>query len=383
MILNDKTCVTFDVEVLVNCFTCTFYNTETKNIRTFEVSERKNEITDLIKIFQNKDVYFIGYNNIHYDNPIINYCIEFFNNNRYDYKTITKSLYNLSQCIISKEDTQQLWSRWKFANNFHTIDLLTMYFSKALRVSLKEIQVTMMYKNVQEMNHDWDKPILSSFIDDLINYNINDVLSTAELLKMSENDLKLRLDIYKQYNVNVLSKDGMKIGITILEEMYCKYSGVDKYSLKDMRSYRPIIDLGECVLPFIEFNSAPLQRLLRIIKNKKITGTKNVLKLDVLYDDMIYTVATGGLHSQNKPEIIEPKEDELLIDADVGSYYPSMMIHHNFVPEHLGDSFLKVYTQIYHDRLKAKKEGNKTVAETLKLSLNGKHSCRFKIPEYR
>ena len=53
------------------------------------------------------------------------------------------------------------------------------------------------------------------------------------------------------------------------------------------------------------------------------------------------------------------------------SYYPSMIIQYKFVPEHLGDSFLKVYEQIYHDRLKAKHDGNKIVAETYKLSLNG------------
>lgn len=47
------------------------------------------------------------------------------------------------------------------------------------------------------------------------------------------------------------------------------------------------------------------------------------------------------------------------------------MIKHNFVPEHLGRQFLKVYEQIYHDRLKAKEEGDKVTAETLKLSLNG------------
>lgn len=50
-----------------------------------------------------------------------------------------------------------------------------------------------------------------------------------------------------------------------------------------------------------------------------------------------------------------------------------MIIKHNFVPEHLGVQFLKVYTQIYHDRLKAKHEGDKVTAETLKLSLNGSY----------
>lgn len=61
-----------------------------------------------------------------------------------------------------------------------------MLYSKALRVSLKEMQVTMMYKNVQEFNCDWQSPLALQEIDNMINYNINDVLSTYELLKRCE-----------------------------------------------------------------------------------------------------------------------------------------------------------------------------------------------------
>lgn len=318
MVLNDKVCITFDVEVLVNCFTCTIYNTETHELRTFEVSERKNEISDLISFFTNPTgYYFVGYNNIHYDNPIINYCIEFFYGNDYSSEEITKSIYGLSQTIVSKEDNALSWVKWKYANYFEYIDLLTMYFSKALRVSLKEIQITMMYRNVQEMNHEWDKPIQKAFIDDLIAYNINDVLSTAELLKVSENDLKLRLGISKQYGIDVLSKDGMKIGISILEEMYCKYSNIHKSKLKEMGSPRPFINVNECILPFIKFNDKKLSNMLDGLKKTTITSTKGVLNIEVIYDNLKYTIATGGLHSTNKPEVITPKENELLIDADV------------------------------------------------------------------
>ena len=58
-----------------------------------------------------------------------------------------------------------------------------MYYSTAL-VSLKEMQVTMMYKNVQEFpNCDWQAPLAEQEIDEMIAYNINDVMSTTELLK--------------------------------------------------------------------------------------------------------------------------------------------------------------------------------------------------------
>ena len=51
--------------------------------------------------------------------------------------------------------------------------------------------------------------------------------------------------------------------------------------------------------------------------------------------------------------------------------YPSIILEHKVYPRHLGEEFLHVYAKIRHDRLEAKKNGNKVVDATLKLSLNG------------
>jgi len=51
--------------------------------------------------------------------------------------------------------------------------------------------------------------------------------------------------------------------------------------------------------------------------------------------------------------------------------YPSIILEHKVYPQHLGESFLKVYSKIRSDRVAAKKAGNKIVDATLKLSLNG------------
>ena len=73
----------------------------------------------------------------------------------------------------------------------------------------------------------------------------------------------------------------------------------------------------------------------------------------------------------NDPEIVIPKEDEMLIDIDVASLYPSMLIEYGFYPKHLGPEFLEVYRQIKDERIEAKHNGNKVKNETLKLALNG------------
>lgn len=77
------------------------------------------------------------------------------------------------------------------------------------------------------------------------------------------------------------------------------------------------------------------------------------------------------IHTKNTPEIIIPGDDEMLLDSDVASLYPSLLIAYNFVPPHLGKAFLETYCNIRTERLEAKRNGDKIKNETLKLSLNG------------
>lgn len=65
---------------------------------------------------------------------------------------------------------------------FESMDLLTMLFSTKLRVSLKAMQVTMCFHNVQEYDGDFNQYLPTTEIEKMIAYNINDVDSTEELL---------------------------------------------------------------------------------------------------------------------------------------------------------------------------------------------------------
>lgn len=50
--------------------------------------------------------------------------------------------------------------------------------------------------------------------------------------------------------------------------------------------------------------------------------------------------------------------------------YPSLMIKYNYFTRNIPNSMKKRYTEIYYNRIKAKKEGNKAIANAYKLSLN-------------
>lgn len=370
MKIRDKIIYVYDIEVFRNVFHCTLLNTETEELIKFECSIRKNNINEMCNFFK-QNAYFCGYNNIHYDNPIINYCIEFFSNSKYSYDKICLSIFNLSNTILQDKDNIDRWKRWKYAKNFDTIDLLTMLYSKALRISLKEMQVTMMYKNVQEFNQDWNKNLQTSNIDSMIEYNINDVMSTYELLKKCEKDIQLRLDIEKTYNINCLSMDGMTLGMKILAEEYMKKTGISWNILKDMRSPANKIPLNDIILPFIKFNTPILQDLLNEMKSLTISPDRKGYEKQFYLNNLKISIGVGGIHSINEPEIIIPKEDELLVDFDVASLYPSMLLNFNFYPKHLGPEFKEIYQDIKNRRIKAKKEGIIITDARLKLALNG------------
>ena len=372
MLIKNKIVYVYDIEVFPNVFHCLLKNTETKEYIYFEVSERKNQIEDLIIFFNDcQDKMICGYNNIHYDNPIINFILDYQKAMCISpYDKICRNIQHLSDIIIQSDSTEQ-WKRWKYANNFDTLDLLTMLFSQKLRVGLKEMQVTMKYKNVQEYSGKFTDYLLEKDIPEMIMYNKNDVDSTENLLYLCENDIKLRLSIEQEYGIKALNKDGVNLGMEILKIKYLEKTGKTWDDIKDLRSPCDIIDLSKVILPFISYKTPLLQNFLEEFKQQKVSAGRKAFEKHFLLDNLEYSVGVGGIHSVNEPEIVIPKEDEIISDVDVASLYPSLIIEYGFYPPHLGKEFLEVYTQIKNERIEAKHNGNKLKDKTLKLSING------------
>lgn len=392
MKIRNKPVLVYDIEVFQNIFHCTVKNTETNELFLFEISERKNQLSELVKFFKHfdnqvgswnqsyttdyqfdTDAIFAGYNNIHYDNPIINYIIDYYDCMiQKPYWEICQSIFNLSKVILSSKDgDEDDWKKWKYQQWFESFDILTMLYSTQLRVGLKEMQVTMQYPNVQEFVYDWSSPLKKELFDEMIQYNINDVESTSELLQRCKKDIDLRIAIEDEYGVRVLSKDGVNIGMKIITQKYLEKTGLTWKQIKDLRSPMNLIPLKDVILPFVKYESPILKNMLEEMKKQIVPPGRKGYEYKFIFDNLRYSVGVGGIHSVNNPEIIIPKEDEMLIDIDVASLYPSMLIQYKFYPKHLGPEFLEVYSQIREERLEAKRNGNKVKNETLKLALNG------------
>lgn len=374
MKIKGKTCIVFDIEVLKNVFTCTCKNTDTKQITVFEISPRRVDIQGLVTFFY-ENYYFVGYNNIHYDNPILNYIIMLYNKhyfNSYSTRELTESIFRMSQLVIDKNSDFDLWKEYKYARNFLSIDLLTMLYSKALRVSLKEMQVTMQYKNVEEFVVDWHQDLPEKDIDRLISYNINDVESTEELLYRCKDLLELRIETEKDFGLPCLSLDRVNLGDRLLQLKVMEKTGLNKKQLENMKSPADYVDLEKVIFPWIKFESPILQKKLTDMKNQHNVspGRKGYINT-FIFGEMKVTIGVGGIHGDNGTCIIKPNEDELLLDSDVNSLYPSLMRMYHLYPPKLKNVLGQIFPQIIDDRLEFKRTGQKNKNETYKYMLNG------------
>lgn len=373
MWIREDKVIVYDIEIFPNCFHCCCKDTENGSIYKFEISERKNQLQELVKFFLTSHIMLCGYNNHHYDDVILNYIIYYQNIlTGLPYWRICQSLFNLSSYIVEDEEgSRERLKRWKYAHYFKSMDLLTMQFSQKLRVGLKTMQVTMHYKNVQEYDGDFNQPLPVDKIDEMIAYNVNDVESTTELLNRLKEQIELRLFIEQEHGIDCLSMDSVKMAETFLLEKYSEKSGIPKNVIKEMRSPMDYIPLKDVILPFIRYKNPKLQDVLEDMKKQVVySKERKSYENKFVISNVVYSVGVGGIHSIHTPKIFHPGEDEFIGHADVASMYPSLLIEYQWGPRHLGKLFCDLFAELKAERLEAKHTGQKVKNQFLKIVLN-------------
>lgn len=379
MKIKERPVALYDIEVFPNCFHCLVSDSESHKKYKFEISNRKNQLEELIDFFYFKRVEHIicGYNNHHYDDIVINYMIFFRNTmKRFDYLKICNSLYYLSKAIIESEKTENIdkIKQYKYANYFYSFDLMTMLYSAAKQKSLKEVEILLGMDNVQEFEAGFDQRLLDSEIDDMIKYNENDVDATELLLNTVKDEVDLRLEVEKEWGFDALSMSNIRIG----EEILLRQSNLKGAALEEAKSkIRRVakIENKDIILPFIQYSNPKLKEVLLDVKNatcypcKSDKKQKNYEKKFVL-SNTCYSIGEGGIHTINKPRIFKPTADQYIGHSDVTSMYPSLAIIYKWLPVHLGKDFWNVYESLYKERVIAKRNHDELKAKAFKFALN-------------
>lgn len=379
MKIKERPVALYDIEVFPNCFHCTVSDSESHKKYKFEISNRKNQLEELIDFFYFKRVEHImcGYNNHHYDDIVINYMIFFRNTmKRFDYLKICNSLYYLSKAIIESEKTENIdkIKPYKYANYFYSFDLMTMLYSATKQKSLKEVEILLGMDNVQEFEAGFDQRLLDSEIDDMIKYNENDVDATELLLNTVKDEVDLRLEVEKEWGFDALSMSNIRIG----EEILLRQSNLKGATLEEVKSrIRRVakIENKDIILPFIQYSNPKLKEVLLDVKNatcypcKSDKKQKNYEKKFVL-SNTCYSIGEGGIHTINEPRIFKPTADQYIGHSDVTSMYPSLAIIYKWLPVHLGKDFWNVYESLYKERVIAKRNHDELKAKAFKFALN-------------
>ena len=132
-------------------------------------------------------------------------------------------------------------------------------------------------------------------MDEVINYNFNDVIFTKHLAQHVGDQLNLRVGIEKEYGLNVMSRDGVSTGVSLLLRLYSNKTGKKEQEIRQLRTHREGLSLAECIVPSVWFNTKEFNALLEDYKN----GTRANISQKVTFKGKVYSYGIGGLHSED------------------------------------------------------------------------------------
>lgn len=379
-----KNLAVLDLEVYPNYTLFAFKCLETNKVATCEIKGEQNKLSDeqrdkIKSILKNRTTF--GYNSRNYDMPIIMFALT--NKTAYE-------IYQLSNNIIN--NNQQGWQTYNIIgkqkpNAFEHFDVQEP--GPGVCISLK------LYGGRMHSKHLKDLPIEPGSIltpNDMVNmcdYCINDLDTTIDLYNNIEGRIALRRDMSKQYGQDLISKSDSQIAEAVIKS---ELQRINPH--KELKAPKVPKSATYRYTPpkYLSFIDGKINDVFNFITSHafNLDGRGSIKLPDYLRENKInigvstYQVGIGGLHSCEKNQTVMPNDDEILVDRDVTSYYPMIILNLGLYPKHLGASFLSVYQKIVSDRLKAKKANNKIVADSLKIVINGsfgkfgsKHSALY------
>jgi len=355
----------YDIEVYQNYFSVIFKDVRAKKLYDFIIFEDRNDLYSLHKfISSNKKSWLIGYNSFHFDNQILNYIYKFFPFIREEStNSICQSLYNLANRIIS-DDLME----YKYRLPFKSIDLMRV--GNIDQKSLKLVAVNLEWPVIQDLPISNDKLITKEDLPLLYEYNLNDVNITEQLYEKLKDKIKVRYDITEYYKIDVMSEPDSGMANRLMEKLYTDASGIPISQLKKLRTERKIIHYENIIFDNITFKTDILKNMLSELKTKKFYKNQPFFKKDIVFNGVKYQLGIGGLHSDDRPGIFKADNNTKIIDCDITSFYPNILINYNLFPAHLGETFLMLYKRLVHQRVEAKEKGDTSRADVLKICVN-------------
>lgn len=368
--------VVYDIEVLKGCFTYTDINIQTEEVTQFVIHPERDERIRLFHYLREIEGNMIGFNNVNFDYPVLHKFLDKFYWETEETSQLLLDLHELAETIINVQNAVDFNKSVAIRTKdviIPQIDLFKIwhYNNKARQTSLKSLEISMNFPNVMEMPISHKKEIITEEeTEQILKYNLNDVLATYEFYKKSLDKIKLRNNIKQQYNLPCINFSDSKIGEQLTLKLYCDETAKDFWEVKEQRTNRAFINLGDIIFDYIQFDSAEFNKLLDKYKQKVIVETKGAVEESVIHKGFKYDFGSGGIHGAIKSGVYKSDSEYIIKSCDVASLYPSLAVVNRLYPEHLGESFCTVYKRILDLRVLAKSNGDNVMSDGFKLALN-------------
>ena len=296
----------------------------------------------------------VGFNSLRYDLPLLVKAVN---------GASCEDLYKISKAIV--ENNRLPWQVASVPEHWDHIDIKEV--APGVMVSLKLYGGRIGSRKLQDLPIDPHSDISPEQRDALIEYCKNDVTVTDDLYQQIVSQLEMRKSMSQQYNINLMSKSDAQIAEAVLvSEIGDVQRPVDvkpsKYNPPKWMWFESD-DLKHLFADVLqaEFNVSDKGKLLmpKVLNGRAVNVGNSKYKLGI-----------GGLHSSEK-SVAYHAGDRLLVDIDVASYYPAIILEQELYPPQCGRKFLSVYRKIVERRLEAKRKKDMVVANSLKITING------------
>jgi len=358
-----------DLEVYTNYFLAMFKSIDTNKVQAFEMFDGQAFNRDLVsKII--RDYRIVTFNGIRYDMPVLSLAIRR-EASCYELKSLSDAII---QCNMNPWDVEREYGIQMLEGIDH-IDLKEPV--PGVMVSLKLYGARMHSKRLQDLPIEHTALITPDQRQLLRTYCENDLDTTIDLWNVATNPkddiIATREALAKEFGVDMRSKSDAQCAEAMIKITVEKQTG--KLYKGDIPSDKPFKYLAPA---FLHFNTPALASMFAdilasdfIVKVNGKVQLPEALHRSIDIGTSSYSMGLGGLHSTESSKGYVATEGVMLRDRDVVSYYPSLILACGLFPKNMGVNFQKVFQNFFDRRMEAKRTGNKSVSQTLKIVLNG------------
>ena len=376
----------YDVETLSNCFTYTGFNTKDNKWYQFVIHDSINQLGEMCDHIRNDLIMMVGFNNENFDYPVIHWILSNIQSLiRKSSDQIARDIYKEAQRIINSTEYEVIPDNKKFVLQTDLF-LIWHYNNKARRTSLKDLEFAMNMSNIEEMPIHHTAYIRKNQIQSILDYNKNDVEATYKFLLVTlgitdysiyknKNKIELREKLKRKFKIPCSNYPDVKIGEQLMLNLYARATNQDKKDLKEQRTNRSEIYLKDCIPYWCKIESPEFIDFYNTVCNTVVTGQKGEFQKSIIFHGIKFDFGLGGSHGCIKSGVYKSDENDIILDLDVSSLYPSIAKSLNLYPAHLGPEFMELYSQFIDARIaekhKPKAERDNVLIEGYKLLLNG------------